>query len=482
MNATKLDSVSDVVNKPIHRRGWWGWVGWELVAQYCRPLAAVFVNRLTAFIGVPRRVLLLQRRFPSNRFLQGEQPDNGQAATFLSRQSEIDQRAQLYRSLCGSSYDVNDTAAQFSNSHLAFPFNPAELSRSASQQVNRQCSGIYKCIKQGGEHALLVLYFEGGLALLARLRPPNPKDMARPAIQTEGPTEGQPNRSRRTRILSSEIATLRFVAQRISVSVPEVFGHDFDEENKIGAAYMLLEILRGKTLAEAWPTLSLSDKIVNFIPSLTMVLAKFAQMRQRSIGSIYEMGDNMYYVGPFALHESHSEVIGPFSTPRQYLRALAGGAMLQIRRSDEESTKQRAAVMNLVEHATLQGLDDQESMLVHPDWDAVNILVDDHGTIIGLLDFTGAKLLPIGLGVWGLPSQIPTEEHTNQVCKELQNALRNLAPELAPPTDDAVRMCYLHTICDLGRRMDNNEFETFTRMHPLTYESDQTTMVPRTDT
>jgi hypothetical protein len=51
--------------------------------------------------------------------------------------------------------------------------------------------------------------------------------------------------------LKSEVATMQFIKEHSSLPVPQVFAYEFDENNSVGVAFILMELLPGSVAMDA---------------------------------------------------------------------------------------------------------------------------------------------------------------------------------------------------------------------------------------
>ncbi|KAJ4156474.1 hypothetical protein NW754_008106 [Fusarium falciforme] len=75
----------------------------------------------------------------------------------------------------------------------------------------------------------------------------------------------------------SEIATIRYVKQHTSIPVPEIYYQDLNPENKIGAAFVLMEKLPGRHLYKTWDGLSLGHKKV-VLSEIASIIIQFSSL------------------------------------------------------------------------------------------------------------------------------------------------------------------------------------------------------------
>jgi len=83
---------------------------------------------------------------------------------------------------------------------------------------------------EGGFNVLFHLYFDDGITWLARFPLPDysPKRM------------------------ESEIATMKYIRERTTIPIPDVYAYNFNSDNPIGVPYMLMNKLPGERLCDKW--------------------------------------------------------------------------------------------------------------------------------------------------------------------------------------------------------------------------------------
>lgn len=172
-------------------------------------------------------------------------------------------------------------------------------------------------LAEGGFNRTLELTMKDGFQLIARLPYPStqPKRLA----------------------VASEVATMTLVRSH-DIPVPVIYGYSTNNDNPVGAEYILMEKVKGKSLGDVWFTLSQKDKI-KVLSGIVDHEAKLLSLSFPAFGSLYlekdlplEMGrvpcqhgtsDQRLCIGPDASlkfwHETRSAldiVRGPSKTHR----------------------------------------------------------------------------------------------------------------------------------------------------------------------
>lgn len=186
-------------------------------------------------------------------------------------------------------------------------FDVAALKRiSAERLERRECVSITK-LAEGSYNKVFLLTMDDDFECIARLALP-----CYPRFKTE-----------------SEVATMKFLAEKTSIPVPKVYAWDSDANNAVGAEYILMERIPGITLSTIWNMLSLDEKKRIASQVVDIELQLFSTSLDQ-IGSLYmDHKDHTYYVGPIVIdpffeggRASMDLDRGPWKTTRDFLNAL----------------------------------------------------------------------------------------------------------------------------------------------------------------
>lgn len=202
-----------------------------------------------------------------------------------------------------------------------------------------------------------------------------------------------------TDCMSIEIATMNYLRLNTDIPVPEVFGHDLDADNEVGAPYILMEYLHGtiaSDLQEAQDcgigTFGSPEQDCRFWAQMAEYHAKFASITFDKIGSLHRNGET-FTVGP-----EIETGEGPWDTPEQYYKALVRhrtkvantDAPSEVRNS--QSFSYPSNFMQLMESAEDRNTGPFD--LANRDFGAHNVLVDNEFNIVGFIDFDGVMAAP----------------------------------------------------------------------------------------
>jgi hypothetical protein len=132
------------------------------------------------------------------------------------------------------------------------------------------------------------------------------------------------------RAMESQVSTLRLIATKTTIPVPQVYAFDTTSNNEIGASYICRSFLPGHRAAEVWfdSTLSttLEDRRLRTLTTLSQALAQLSQFSFPKIGSIHENENGGVIVGPCYDWKGEEDgplrivASGPYDTATLYLR------------------------------------------------------------------------------------------------------------------------------------------------------------------
>ncbi len=270
----------------------------------------------------------------------------------------------------------------------------------------------------------------------------------------------------------SEVATCDYIRLHTTIPAPRIFAWDSSSENELGFEWMLMEKLPGTPLAEVWDSLALERKVhvTQCIAQWTDALSK---CRFNHIGSLYystkgnlggfEVGRAValeFHRGRCLQYNIHR---GPFDTAEEfyggvlatckadvdfYAETADGQAILakaeqneedpyEERHTHEDGRTYDAGDMHGIPKACdalskilprvfpREPVSSPYTFLCHPDLSRNNILVDDLGNPVGLVDWENAMTVPHML-VEPYPLALHSAEET---FSELTNGISGLAPD-----------------------------------------------------
>lgn len=225
--------------------------------------------------------------------------------------------------------------------------------------------------------------------------------------------------------LTSEAFTMRLIRRETAIPVPEVFAFDASLENELGCPFILMELVYGKPLQDVWFAQGVS-------------LAKREQIRIRCLHGIAEamaqLNTLTFSQGGSLLFDTKGDVVGigssntvdletqyanmrsatcdntmafcqtgPFGDPRSYLLSLLDAREGKCERGVIEQGAYK--LLRFFVEWSLMDVSNLEKpfVLAHPDLDCQNILVNDDGSLGGIIDWDGIAAVPHCIGSQSLP-------------------------------------------------------------------------------
>lgn len=213
--------------------------------------------------------------------------------------------------------------------------------------------------------------------------------------------------------LESQVATLRLIASKTTIPVPEIYAIDTTKDNEIGAPYVCMSFISGETVSKAWfdddntGQFPLEDRRLKILTSVSQYLAQFSQLRFEKIGSVHGDVDSSFTIGPcYHWHQNDNSSLsivesGPFDTLAAYLQehqvATDTGSVWGI--------AEAKLIDNIVPHLPAQS-PNEGFVLSIPDFDSQNIMVDKEGNVTGIIDWDLAQTTPRCVGYCRYPGWI----------------------------------------------------------------------------
>ncbi len=237
----------------------------------------------------------------------------------------------------------------------------------------------------------------------------------------------------------SEIATMRLVAQRTPIPVPEVYCYDWTQNNPFGFPYILMSALPGKSLRIPLAFAVPKDSQPKFAAQMADYILQLSKITFSEIGQIWtgEGLDEKTRIIPFQVY---GQDIGPFNSSTAYFRGMqqATNEAIRERHEEEEDWPQWHQFCkietNVIPFLTSRQLRHGPFPLWHTDFHYKNILVDDEYNITGVLDWTGVSPAPweefvvycdmLVFGGVATPRNQPTVDFRGRVIEALRNAER----------------------------------------------------------
>ena len=224
--------------------------------------------------------------------------------------------------------------------------------------------------------------------------------------------------------LASEAFTMRWIREKTTIPVPEVYGFDTSMDNPIRCPYIMMEYIKGQSLYQGWfnPQVSparLEQFRARALQTIAAAMVQLHNFRFHTSGSLRFGSDGKPYgfqsakVVDFlgAAARPHSEPSGnalfakkgPFKDPMDFLLFNLNPQEAMYR--DSADVRGLHESLRLFTQWTLEPVsgDRFPFVLGHPDFDLQNVLVKEDGTLCGILDWDGVGAVPHTVGCLRYP-------------------------------------------------------------------------------
>jgi aminoglycoside phosphotransferase len=178
----------------------------------------------------------------------------------------------------------------------------------------------------------------------------------------------------------SEANTLQFIAKHTSIPIPKVH-HAFTHHGK---SYILMERVRGETIATRWPTLSEASKLSIF-NQLKEIIKELRSVPYQT-GGISNLDG-----GPIHDFRLQNSSWGPFRTVTDFHLSLRNNVTLQSFESSK--TLNADEISDLKRLIAFHEREPRAPVLTHGDLSSLNILIRND-VVVGIVDWDTAGWLP----------------------------------------------------------------------------------------
>ncbi|KAL8376333.1 hypothetical protein RB595_007428 [Gaeumannomyces hyphopodioides] len=232
----------------------------------------------------------------------------------------------------------------------------------------------------------------------------------------------------------SEVATIGWTRRHTSLPVPELIAHNATRDNPIGFEWILMEKLPGKPLESTWVGMEFSAK-ERLVKKLASYYADTFGNQLRGIGNIYPGASSPVQDGESPVQDEEPPAVqrivsiqffwgdhiqqdvprGPFKSSGEWISAYLSLSENDCRstlakhesgddstRDDDEVedaqrtldiiTRLKSSVSDFFPYC---GQDSEFSVLLHDDLSQHNILVDEGGSLTGVVDWEFVSALPL---------------------------------------------------------------------------------------
>ena len=224
--------------------------------------------------------------------------------------------------------------------------------------------------------------------------------------------------------LESEAFTMRWIREKMTIPLPEVYGFDSSMDNAIGCPYIMMEYIKGQSLYEGWfnPQASparLEQFRARALQTIAAAMVQLHNFRFHTSGSLrfgpdgkpyeFQSAKVVDFLGTAAESQFNTSrdvwfaQKGPFKNPMDFL--LFNLNRRDLMYSDSARVRGFHESLRLFTQWTLEPVsgDPFPFVLGHPDFDLQNILVKEDGTLCGILDWDGVGAVPHTVGCLKYP-------------------------------------------------------------------------------
>ena len=225
--------------------------------------------------------------------------------------------------------------------------------------------------------------------------------------------------------LTSEALTMRLIRRQTTIPVPEVFAFDASLENELGCPFILMEFIHGKPLNDVWFTQGVSQpkqeqirtRALQGIAEAMTQLNSFAFNQGGSLlfdakGNVAGIGSSNIVDDETQYAKMHSKDYdntmafcqhGPFTDPSSYLPSLLDAREGKGERCEVEEGAHKLLRLFIEWSVTAGKTEEKPFVLAHTDLDYQNILVNNDGSLAGIIDWDGVAAVPRYIGCQSFP-------------------------------------------------------------------------------
>ena len=237
--------------------------------------------------------------------------------------------------------------------------------------------------------------------------------------------------------LRTEALTMRLIKQLTTVPIPNIYHFDASSDNDIGCPYILMDFLKGKPLWQGWFDEESSRSSVEQFRARSMqtIAAAMVQLSQFTVdsGSFLQFDRDGQPVGVTTarvpdwlagldiqqgLMTAREGCLycekGPINDPAaSFLFMLDRRG---IRKGDGPLELGSYEIVRMFTEWTLEKAENADNrrrkfVLAHPDFAVQNFLVEDDGTLCGIIDWDGVAAVPLSIGCLRYPDWLMSDWH-----------------------------------------------------------------------
>ena len=241
--------------------------------------------------------------------------------------------------------------------------------------------------------------------------------------------------------LRSEAFTMRLIRRETTISVPEVFAFDASLENELGCPYILMELIHGKPLQDVWFDQGVSQALreqrrIRSLHGIAEAMTQLNSLAFRQGGSLlFDAEGEVAGIGSSNIVDLETQYAnmrspdydnkmafcqtGPFSDAKSYLLSLVDARQGKRDRGTIEQGAYKLlrlfidwSLMDMSTANEKHSAQEKPFVLAHPDLDSQNILVNDDGSLAGLIDWDWIAAVPRCVGPQSFPKFL-TQDYDN---------------------------------------------------------------------
>ena len=237
--------------------------------------------------------------------------------------------------------------------------------------------------------------------------------------------------------LRSEAQTMKFIKQQTTIPLPAVHHFDASFDNDIGCPYILMDFLNGKPLWQGWFDEKASRSGVEQFRARSMqtIAAAMVQLSQFSVdrGGFLKFDPDGRPVSITASRVpdwlAGSDMQQGLTTAREGCLYCEKGPIKDPAASflfmlDRRGIREGDGPLDLGSHEIIrmftewtlekaENANDRSGkfVLAHPDFAVQNFLVEDDGTLCGIIDWDGVAAVPLSIGCLKYPDWLMSDWH-----------------------------------------------------------------------
>ncbi|KAF8332430.1 kinase-like domain-containing protein [Amanita rubescens] len=229
------------------------------------------------------------------------------------------------------------------------------------------------------------------------------------------PAEGDVRKPSRVRSFYLDIVTQRFISSRTSIPIPRIHYWSLDSSNLLLRPFVIMDFISGTNLSKLWNDRNwiTDQKREKIFEQIAGWMTELSALEFDQIGCLdWDEASGTHRIVPFPdssaflvrLWQDSEELdsaavpAGLFNTAHEYLSFLLS---LRRRISDSSILAILQLFLSALPDMTLDG---PPFMLCPPDFNSQNVLVDDDGTVTGIIDWDGVRTLPRQGGAAAYPA------------------------------------------------------------------------------